>query len=57
MIAAFFVRRFIDFGQRHDRRFQCCFSHPNLFRRLFAEGAFSQAFVPVAPAGAARRQA
>jgi putative peptidoglycan lipid II flippase len=27
--------------------FNVAFRIPNLFRRLFAEGAFSQAFVPV----------
>jgi putative peptidoglycan lipid II flippase len=29
--------------------FNVAFRIPNLFRRLFAEGAFSQAFVPLLP--------
>jgi putative peptidoglycan lipid II flippase len=31
--------------------FNVAFRIPNLFRRLFAEGAFSQAFVPVLAPG------
>jgi hypothetical protein len=31
---------------RHLRRFNVAFRIPNLLRRLFGEGAFSQAFVP-----------
>ena len=34
--------------------FNVAFRIPNLFRRLFAEGAFSQAFVPVLAASKAR---
>ena len=34
--------------------FNVAFRIPNLFRRLFAEGAFSQAFVPVLAAGKAQ---
>ena len=34
--------------------FQVAFRIPNLFRRLFAEGAFSQAFVPVLAASKAQ---
>lgn len=30
-----------------DRRFFVAFRLPNLLRRIFAEGAFSQAFVPI----------
>ena len=33
--------------------FNVAFRIPNLFRRLFAEGAFSQAFVPVLAASGA----
>ena len=35
--------------------FNVAFRLPNLFRRLFAEGAFSQAFVPVLAATRAQR--
>ncbi len=35
--------------------FNVAFRIPNLFRRLFAEGAFSQAFVPVLAASKARQ--
>ncbi len=35
--------------------FNVAFRIPNLFRRLFAEGAFSQAFVPVLAASHAKR--
>ncbi len=34
--------------------FNVAFRIPNLFRRLFAEGAFSQAFVPVLAASHAK---
>ena len=34
--------------------FNVAFRIPNLFRRLFAEGAFSQAFVPVLAASKAK---
>ena len=34
--------------------FNVAFRIPNLFRRLFAEGAFSQAFVPVLAASKAQ---
>ena len=34
--------------------FNVAFRIPNLFRRLFAEGAFSQAFVPVLAANKAQ---
>ena len=34
--------------------FNVAFRIPNLFRRLFAEGAFSQAFVPVLAASRAQ---
>ena len=47
MAAVFGANSFTD-------AFNVAFRIPNLFRRLFAEGAFSQAFVPVL---AAHRQA
>ena len=37
--------------------FNVAFRIPNLFRRLFAEGAFSQAFVPVLAASHADEKA
>ena len=36
--------------------FNVAFRIPNLFRRLFAEGAFSQAFVPVLAATKAKER-
>eukprot|EP01036_Dinobryon_divergens_P017034 gene17034-23114_t len=53
-----FDRLFMDAALSRDRAmtdaFNVAFRIPNLFRRMFAEGAFSQAFIPVLAATHAR---
>ncbi|MFZ5609422.1 MAG: murein biosynthesis integral membrane protein MurJ [Pseudomonadota bacterium] len=50
------IARYVGAGMAADAFF-VAFKLPNLFRRLFAEGAFSAAFVPLFAAAAARSKA
>jgi len=46
LVRDFFIAKFFGANGLSDA-FLVAFRIPNFFRRLFAEGAFSQAFIPI----------